>query len=61
MDDFHIGDRLMFRGRVFVLRGFSPMSARTRHAQLEDVETHERIEIPIDEVRTELTRETDTT
>ena len=57
MDDFHIGDRLTFRGRSFILRGFSPMSAATRRAQLEDVETHEWIELPAEEFRADVTLE----
>jgi len=54
MDDFRIGDRLMFRGRTFVVRGFSPMSAVPRRLHLEDVATHEWIEPTVDDVRADI-------
>jgi hypothetical protein len=56
VDDFQIGDRLMFRGREYVLRGFSPMSAKTQQVQLEDVKTRERIWVPTNDFRVEAAR-----
>jgi hypothetical protein len=50
MRDFHIGDRVTLSGRAFYVRGLSPMSAPRRSIQLEDAETGERIEVPVDEI-----------
>jgi hypothetical protein len=50
MRDFHIGDRVTFFGRAYFVRGFSPMSAPRRSIQLEDADTGEGIEIPIDDL-----------
>lgn len=50
MRDFHIDDRVTFFGRAHYVRGFSPMSVPRRSIQLEDAETGERIEIPIEEL-----------
>lgn len=54
VDEFRIGDRLVFRGRTFVVRGFSPMSLVPRRLQLEDVETHEWLEASVDDVRADI-------
>jgi hypothetical protein len=49
MRDFHIGDRVTFRGRAYLVRGFSPMSvAPTIH--LENAETGEELEVTVDEL-----------
>jgi hypothetical protein len=50
MRDFHIGDRVTFSDRAFYVRGLSPMSAPRRSIQLEDAQTGERIEVPVDEL-----------
>jgi len=44
MSDIHVGDDVTFRGRAYVVRGLSPMSASPRRALLEDVETGENVE-----------------
>jgi hypothetical protein len=44
MVDFHVGTRVTHDGRLFVVRGLSPMSASPRRVLLEDVETHALVE-----------------
>jgi len=50
MSDIHVGDDVTFRGRAYVVRGLSPMSASPRRALLEDVETSENVEAHLDEL-----------
>ena len=50
MSDIHVGDDVTFRGRAYVVRGLSPMSASPRRALLEDVETAENVEAHLDEL-----------
>ena len=45
-----IGDLVLYQGRAYYLRGLDPMSVTDRRAELEDVFTHERISVPLDEV-----------
>lgn len=45
-----IGDLVTYEGRSYVLRGLEPMSVPDRRAELEDVETGERIVAPLTEV-----------
>jgi hypothetical protein len=52
MSDIHVGDDVTFRGRVYTVRGLSPMSASPRRALLEDVETGESVEAHLDELDT---------
>ena len=51
MHDFTVGGEITYRGRVYRIRGISPMGALERRVQLEDVETHEHIEATLDELR----------
>jgi hypothetical protein len=46
----NIGDLVIFRGRLFVLRGLDPMSVPERHAHLEDLQTAERFRVLLDDV-----------
>ena len=54
MSDIHVGDDVSFHGHVFNVRGLSPMSATPRRVLLEDRETGETIEAPLDELEAEL-------
>jgi hypothetical protein len=54
MSDIHVGDDVTFHGHVFNVRGLSPMSATPRRVLLEDRETGETIEAPLDEFEAEL-------
>ena len=45
-----IGSLVSYQGRAYYLRGLDPMSVTDRRAELEDVFTHERISVPLDEV-----------
>lgn len=53
MTSFEIGDRLAFQGRVYFLRGFSPMSVRPRRLLLEDSVSRQTVEL----VEAELARD----
>ena len=57
MSDIHVGDDVTFHGHVFNVRGLSPMSATPRRVLLEDRETGETIEAPLDELEAELRNE----
>ena len=45
-----IGDLVTYQGRSYVLRGLEPMSVPNRRAELEDLETGERIVVPLADV-----------
>jgi hypothetical protein len=45
-----IGDEVTIGGRLYVVRGFDPMSVPERRVDLEDVETGERVRVPLDEL-----------
>jgi hypothetical protein len=45
-----IGDLVIFQGRTLRLLGHEPMSVPNRRAQVEDVMTGERFEVPYDEL-----------
>lgn len=53
MDDLHIGDRVTLGGRVFFVRGVSPMSAVPCRVHLEDAETGEEVEADADDLQDE--------
>jgi hypothetical protein len=46
-----LGERVVLRGEVFVLRGVAPMSAAPRWVQLEHVETGETVDATAEELR----------
>jgi hypothetical protein len=50
MTDIRVGDDVTFNGRLYRVRGISPMSASPRRVLLEDVETGENVEAPLDEI-----------
>ena len=45
-----IGDVVLFHGRTLRLLGHEPMSVPNRRAQVEDVATGERFDVPYDEL-----------
>jgi hypothetical protein len=45
-----LGDLVFYRGRPCYLRGVEPMSLPERRALLEDAETGERFDAPVDEL-----------
>jgi hypothetical protein len=45
-----IGDHVLYQGRRYRLRGIDPMSVSERQAELENLETGERVRVPLDEV-----------
>jgi hypothetical protein len=45
-----IGSLVSYKGRPYYLHWLDPMSVSDRRAELEDVFTHERISVPLDEV-----------
>jgi hypothetical protein len=50
MTDIRVGDDVTFNGRVYRVRGISPMSASPRRVLLQDVETDEDVEAPLDDL-----------
>ena len=51
MTQISVGDDVIHHGRVFKVRGISPMSATPRRALLEDIETGEDSEALLDELQ----------
>jgi hypothetical protein len=45
-----IGDLVLYQGRRYVLLGIDPMSVSERRAELEDLESGERVLVPFDDV-----------
>ena len=43
-----IGDHVLYNGRRYLLIGIDPMSVTDRRAELEDLETCERVRVPLD-------------
>lgn len=51
MVELHVGDWVTLPdGRAYFVRGLAPMSVAQRRVQLEDTETGERTEIPVDDL-----------
>jgi hypothetical protein len=46
-----IGERVIWRGRLYVLVGIDPMSESVRRADLRDLATNRRFRVPTVEVR----------
>lgn len=53
MTELHIGEHVSLRGRVLVVRGFTPQSVSPPRIHLEDVETGESLEIQMDKMPAE--------
>ena len=45
-----IGERVLYEGKVYVLRGFDPMGVTDRRAQLEAAQTRALVEVPLEHV-----------
>ena len=45
-----IGDLITYEGKRWILRGIDPMSVPDRRAELEDVDTGERISVPLADI-----------
>jgi hypothetical protein len=45
-----IGDHVAYDGRVYVVLGLDPMGVPSRRADLADLETGERLRIPVAEL-----------
>jgi hypothetical protein len=45
-----IGDLVLYQGRRYRLLGIDPMSVSERRAELEDLESDERVRVPFEEV-----------
>ena len=46
-----VGDRVIWQERVYVLRGFDPMSIPNQRAEVDDAVSGARIRVPVDELR----------
>lgn len=51
MTSLEIGDRVAYRGRVFYVHGFSPMSVTPRKLHLRDAISDELIEVTENELQ----------
>jgi len=50
MIEIKVGDLVTYDGRVLRVRGISPMSASPRRVLLEEVDTGEGVEAPLDDL-----------
>lgn len=50
MTRLRIGDRVAYRGRLFFVHGFSPMSVTPRKLHLKDATSHQVIEVTENEL-----------
>ena len=48
--EVHIGDKVLYEGRVYVLRGLDPMSVPDRTALLEDALEGGLVRVPLKDV-----------
>jgi len=51
MTDIRVGEKVVFRDRVYLVRGISPMGATTKRVMLEDTVTKERLVVAAVELR----------
>jgi hypothetical protein len=51
--ELQIGERVMFRDRAYIVRGFLPMGVTPCDVHLEDAETGEAIEADADDLQDE--------
>lgn len=45
-----IGDKVTYQGRLYVLRGFDPVSVSPRHVYLEETESGETVVVLLDDI-----------
>jgi hypothetical protein len=57
MRQLHIGDRVMFSDRAYIVRGMSPMGVTPCRVQLQDEATSELLEAEADELEEGETRQ----
>lgn len=50
MTETRVGDEVVYHGRIFRVRGLSPMSASPRRVLLEEPATGALVEVRVDEV-----------
>jgi hypothetical protein len=55
----HVGDRVIWEERVYVVRGFDPMSIADERAEIDDPVSGARIRVRVDELRPAPTATTD--
>ena len=53
MAELHIGERVTFRDRAYIVRGISPMGVTPCRVHLEDPETGEEVEADADDLEDE--------
>ena len=46
-----VGDTVMYHDHAYVVRGISPMGATLKRVMLEDPETHDLVEAPVEDLR----------
>lgn len=50
MTNFNVGGKVTHHGRLYIVRGLSPMGVPKRVVLLEDAETKERLEVGVREL-----------
>ena len=51
MSDLLVGDRVLYLDRAYVVRGVTPMGATDRRVLIEDPDTHELIQVHMEDLR----------
>ena len=51
MTEIRVGDTVLYRDHVYLVRGVSPMGATLKRVMLEDTETHDLVEAPAEDLR----------
>jgi hypothetical protein len=45
-----LDDAVIWQGRSYVVKGIDPMNVPDRTASLEDIQTDQRVRVPVDEI-----------
>ncbi len=51
MTEIRVGDIVLYHDHAYVVRGISPMGATLKRVQLEDQDTHDLVEVPVEDLR----------
>ena len=51
MTEIRVGDTVLYRDHVYLVRGITPMGATLKRVMLEDPETHDLVDVPVEDLR----------
>ena len=51
MTEIRVGDTVLYHDHAYVVLGISPMGAMLKRVMLEDPDTHELVDVPIEDLR----------